>query len=111
METTEITIQKRGQLTNRIKQKSMELLGYEISQIELRLMGYIMDRLLNNKLICNTVINGDDRGALILWVNKGYIIDGVTMNGRPMINSKLKVTKEFYNSINEILWLGYVDLN
>jgi len=38
MET--LTEQKRGQLTDRIREKSNELLGYKITQQELRLLPY-----------------------------------------------------------------------
>jgi len=112
-ETIEIESQKRGQLTDRIKVKSTELLGYEISQKELRLMPYMQYQLVNEQRIKPEHLNEDEREILAKWVSKGYIIDGITGHkGRPMMSEgvKLKVTKHFWDSIIEILWLGYVDL-
>ena len=37
----------RGMITDEIKQKSIELLGYEVSQQELRLIPYVMYCLVN----------------------------------------------------------------
>lgn len=112
MESVDIESQLRGQLSNRIKQRSVELLGYEITQRELRLMPYIQYQLANNQRIDPRSINEEERQILIDWVNKGYVIDGVSIKGRPMMseNAKLKVTKKFWDSMLEIIWLGYVDL-
>lgn len=110
MENTE---QKRGQLTQRIKDKSMELLGYEMSIIELRLLPYIQYVLTNSQRLDPNAINEADRQILSKYVDRGFIINGVTgKHGRPMISKgeKLKVTHEFWGIITEILWLGYVDL-
>jgi hypothetical protein len=114
METTQIESQKRGQLTDRIKQRSAELFGYEISQKELRLMPYLQYQLVNEQRLKPEHLNEDDREILAKWVSKGYILDGVSeCKGRPMMSEgvKLKITKEFWDSILEILWLGYVDLH
>lgn len=43
--------QKRGQLTDRIREKSKELLGYEIDQVELRLMSYVQYQMTNEQRI------------------------------------------------------------
>lgn len=107
-------IQKRGQLTDRIKTKSAELLGYEISQVELRLMPYIQYQLVNDQKLKPESLNKQEREILAKWVNMGYILDGVSeCTGRPMMSegAKLTVTKRFWDSILEILWLGYVDLH
>ena len=112
METTQIEQQKRGQLTNRIKEKSIKLFGYEMSQKELRLIPYIQYILVNEQKINIERINNEEMAILSKWVNIGYILEGVTCGGRPMMSygEKVIVTKEFWESINEILWLGYVDL-
>ena len=60
------------------------------------------------------LLNEDDRQILAKWVSNGYILDGVSeCKGRPMMSEgvKLKVTKEFWDSILEILWLGYVEVD
>ncbi len=105
--------QKRGQLTERILERSKELLGYEINQAELRLMPYLHYQLVNEKRLKPEHINADDRKILMNWVEKGYILNGVTPRlGRPMMSDgeKLKVTKCFWSILNEIVFLGYVDL-
>lgn len=113
METIQIESQKRGMLTQRIKERSATLLGYEISQKELRLMPYLQYQLVNEQRLKPDLINEDDREILSKWVSKGYILDGVTPKGRPMLSQgvKLKVTKQFWDSIFDIIWLGYVDLH
>ena len=104
--------QGRGQLTDRIKQKSIELLGYEITTTELRLIPYLQYVLVNRQAIDLARINKAEMGILSKLVDKGYIIDGITQGGRPMLSdgALLCVTKTFWDAISEILWLGYVDL-
>ena len=93
--------QKRGQLTERIKVKSKELLGYEIDIIELRLMPYIQYVMTNEQKIKIECCNNDDRVILRKWKDAGYIEGGA---------SGLMITKEFWDIICEIIFLGYVDL-
>lgn len=93
--------QKRGQLTERIKQKSKELLGYQINQTELRLMTYIQYVMVNEQRISPSKINGEERGILRKWKDAGHIEGGA---------SGLAITKEFWDIINELVFLGYVDL-
>jgi len=94
-------MQKRGQLTERIKQKSLELLGYEMSQTELRLMPYIQYIMVNEQKIDMRKVNQDDREILSNWRKIGYIEGGA---------SGLAITKDFWDIIHEIIFLGYVDL-
>ena len=93
--------QKRGQVTKRITEKSMELLGYEIDTVELRLMPYIMYVMTNNQKIDPRHCNQKDRDVLRKWKDDGYIEGGA---------SGLSITKEFWDIICEIVFLGYVDL-
>ncbi len=101
METTTEEKQGRGQLTERIKQKSVELLGYEIDVRELRLMPYIQYQMVNNQKIEPAHINVEERKILSKWRVAGHIEGGA---------SGLNITKEFWDIINEIIFLGYVDL-
>jgi len=94
--------QRRGQLTERIRVKSKELLGYEINQVELRLMPYIQYEMMNNHRIEPKKINAEEREVLSACRKKGYIEGGA---------GGLGITKEFWDKINEILFLGYVDTN
>lgn len=100
METT--FEQKRGQLTPRIQEKSKELLGYEIDQKELRLMPYVQYQMVNEHKINPVSINSDERIILSKWRELGHIEGGA---------SGLGITKEFWDIINEIIFLGYVDLS
>lgn len=94
--------QKRGQLTGRVKEKSKELLGYEITQQELRLMPYLQYQMVNEQRISPNSINGDERKLLFNWRELGYIEGGA---------SGLGMTKEFWDTISELIFLGYVDLH
>ena len=57
-------MQKRGVLTNRIKEASRKLLGYEIVTAELRLMPYIVTVMMNAQRIDPTRINSEEREIL-----------------------------------------------
>jgi|GEM_PF-968150 len=104
--------QRRGILTQRIIEKSNELLGYSINQKELRLMAYVQYQLINSQKLKREHINSEEQAILKKWRSKGYILTGVTKEkGRPMNSEKISVTKSFYNAMNAILWLGYVDLS
>ena len=94
--------QLRGNLTKRIKVKSKELLGYEITQTELRLMPYILTVMMNEQKIKPRHCNQDDRDILRKWREAGHIEGGA---------SGLQITEEFWNIICEIVRLGYVDLD
>ena len=97
-----MTEQRRGQLTQRIKDKSKELLGYEIDQKELRLMPYIVYVMMNEQKIEICKINPEERAILKKWREAGYIEGGA---------SGLQITEEFWNILCEIVRLGYVDLS
>lgn len=100
MNVTETT-QGRGALTERIKEKSTELLGYEICKTELRLMPYVVSVMMNNQRIEPSKINKEERRILTKWREARYIEGGA---------SGLAITKEFWEIITEIVFLGYVDL-
>lgn len=95
-------IQKRGQLTLRIKNKSKELLNYEITEKELRLMAYIQYVMVNEQHVDIAKITSEERTILSKWRELEYITGGA---------SQMEITKEFWNIICEMLFLGYVDIN
>ena len=95
-------MQKRGVLTERIKEKSKELLGGEITTKELRLMPYIQYQMMNEQKIDPNKINSEERKILKKWKEAGHIEGGA---------SGLQITKEFWNILCEILFLGYVDID
>lgn len=88
-----------GMLTEEIKAKSVELFGYEISQLELRLMPYIQYCALNNMNVDIRKVNGDERLILAKWRDLGFLESPST---------ELKISKEFWDKVSEILWHGYV---
>ena len=94
--------QKRGELTDRVKAKSKELLGYEMDVTELRLMPYVHYQMMNEQRIDPRKVNGDDRKILSKWRTAGHIEGGA---------SGLSMTKEFWLILNEILFLSYVDID
>ena len=101
--------QKRGQLTDRIIKKSEELLGYAIPQQELRLMAYVQCVIVNAQLISSSslhidiaTINNDERKILSKWRKTGHIKGGA---------SQMSITKEFWDAICELVFLGYVDID
>lgn len=102
METLIEEKQGRGQLTERIKKKSLELMGYEINQKELRLMPYIQYVMMNEQKLDVAKINHEEREILSKWKKAGYIEGGA---------SGMRISKQFWNILSEILLLGYVDLS
>lgn len=98
-------IQIRGQLTDRIKEKSLKLLGYEISETELRLMPYLQYVLVNSERLDRKKINHKEMDILDNWINKKLIVYNV------YDDNPIKITKKFWNTICELIYLGYVDLN
>lgn len=98
-----MTEQKRGQLTQRIKDKSKELLGREITVRELRLMVFIQYVLTNEQTIDHRRINDEERE---IW--KTCLLNGHAIKAS---GNKIRVTKEFWDIICELVWLGYVDLH
>ena len=63
--------QLRGQLTDRIKQKSVELLGYEIDRTELRLMVHLQYIMTNEQRIVTRNVNNEELEVLKKWVELG----------------------------------------
>ena len=94
--------QARGQLTDRIKQRSKELLGYEITVRELRLMPYIMYVMVNEQRLEIAKINQEEREILRKWKDAGHIEGGA---------SGLAITREFWDICCSIVFLGYVDID
>jgi len=94
--------QTRGKLTQRIKDKSKELLGYEIDLKELRLMPYIQYVMVNEQYLDPNKISPEERNILSKWREAGHIEGGA---------GGLSISPEFWRIICEIIMLGYVDLD
>lgn len=100
--TIETPKQGRGQLTQRVIDKSKELLDYEISVRELRLMPYLQNTMMDSQKINFAQLNGEEIAIIRKWSENGFV--GIE-------DYKLSMTKEFWDIINQILYLAYVDLN
>lgn len=90
----------RGMLTEEIENKSNELFGYKFNQRELRLLPYVQYCVLNNTNISPDKVNGEERLILQKWTQLGFLKSPST---------ELQISKEFWDGMNEILWLGYVE--
>lgn len=89
----------RGALTQEIQEKAKEFLGREITTTELRLYPYLDYLMKNEQRINPQRVNQEDRDILKVLRQEGHIEGGA---------SGLAMTKEFYDYINQVLWLGYV---
>ena len=89
----------RGMLTDEVKALSQKFLGYEMDTTELRLLPYLDYSLKNFSVFDSTKLSFDDVMILDKYFKKRYMT---------CPKDKIYVTKEFYDFIQEILWLSYV---
>jgi len=89
----------RGKLTDEIQGLAKNFLGREITTAELRLYPYLDYVMKNNQCIEPSRIIQADRDILKILKHERHIEGGA---------SGLSMTKEFYDYINQVLWLGYV---
>jgi len=93
----------RGMTTPKIQKLAKELLGIESLSIrELRLMPYIQYVMVNDQKIDPRKINSEERAIFMDWKKEGWVVGGMT---------GLSITKEFWDAINEIMWIAYVVYN
>lgn len=90
----------RGSLSEKVKIKSKELFGEEITREELRLLPYIQYVMMNEQIIDTSRINGEERDILRKWKTAGYMEGGA---------SGLAITKEFWDKMNEVLFIAYIE--
>ena len=89
----------RGCLTEEIK-KLGRMKGVEVeTTAALRLLPYIHYCLMNTMPLDPNKMNQEDREALKVWKDKGWLEGGA---------SGLKVTRQFWNGMNHLLWFSYV---
>ncbi len=89
----------RGAITTDIQTVAQLHLKRTISQIELRLMAYIVYVMMNEQRIDIRKVNQDERRVLRKWKNEQHIEGGA---------SGLAITREFWDAMCAILWFGYV---
>jgi len=95
-------VQKRGQLTEKVQKRAEELLDRKITRTELRMMPYTQYVMMNEQRYNRANVNEDDKAVMQLWEREGHIKRNAFFS--------LEVTKEFWDIINEILWIAYVDI-
>ncbi len=93
--------QGRGQLTARVQNKAMLLMGRVITAVELRLMPYIQFAMVNEQRIQPDKISSEERTILSQWRKEGYL-DG-------SVGDRMTISEEFWNIICTLIMLAYVD--
>lgn len=94
--------QGRGQLTDRIIERSKKLFGREITREELRLMAYTQFVLMNDQKFDMNKLSVDEVLIINAWGSAGYLIFKK--------QGKVGCTSDFWQMMNSILYLGYVDI-
>jgi hypothetical protein len=89
----------RGALTPEIQSLAKNFLGREITVRELRLYPYLDYVMKNDQKIKIEHINQEERDILRVLKEEKHIEGGA---------GGLSMTKEFYDYMNQVLWLGYV---
>ena len=88
----------RGVLTDEVKMVSEFWLGYEVSLRQLRLMPYLLTRVLANDNLAPSAITAEERQIISDWRKEGYITGGA---------SGFMVSSRFYDTLCAILKVGY----
>ena len=91
----------RGQLTEEVKRKLIAE-GFEGTVTELRLMPYLLNCLMNNRLPDYDKMSKEERALLYDWTIKRMVVSCNTSSG-------FTVTEKLYDRMNDIVKLGYCD--
>lgn len=89
----------RGLLTTDINKVAELMIGRAITQKELRLIVYIQYVMCNERRIKIQLVNQEEREILRHWKEEGHVSGGA---------SGLAVTKQFWDFMCEVIFLGYV---
>jgi len=92
---------QRGALTREIQKVAESRLGRKISMRELRLMAYVDYKLKNEHKLDPRHVSDEERTILSGWRKAGWLEGGAS-------EDSLGVSKAFYDTMQEVLWLGYV---
>lgn len=93
----------RGELTQKIKNESIKLIGYEIKKDELKLIPYLHHCLINFCFLDNNKINYNEHKILCEWDRKNFI------NFIPAESKVILMDKDFWNFMNKMLYMSYVN--
>lgn len=88
----------RGTLTPEITKIAKKLLGIDITVEQLRLLPHIQYVVMNSKCVDTSKLSGEEVDIWAEWVDKKWLIPSATGYG---------ISKEFWDAMSEILWLGY----
>lgn len=90
----------RGQLTPPVKAFAESKGFSDFNRTELRLLPYIQYVMMNEQKLELSRINSEEREAFSRWREKGWVTGGA---------GPMTITKQFWDSMNQILWLSYVN--
>ena len=96
------TTMARGKMTDEVKGFMQAVLCRETSVLELRLIPYVFDRLLNNEVIKRDKISRDENKLLNQWETEGRVVIESDLDGR-----RVFVTPKFYDTMTSILKVAY----
>ena len=89
----------RGQLTDKVKE-IMQKEGFDGTVRELRLLPYMMVRLLDNMNIDPSVVSSEERDILCKWKQEGKLSG---------ISTDFGVTEDFFDKMIRVLKVGYLE--
>lgn len=101
----------RGVLTERIKNFAENFLKRSFTQAELRLYPYIDYTIKNGGFLQNDKLDRNEISILKNLANEKHIRFERNSNGNygiPRLGYNIELEKDFYDFINQILWLSYV---
>lgn len=89
----------RGKLTEEILVIARKLLDIELTVIQLRLLPYLQHLVMNKQTIMPNTLTKREHQIIHDWAKLGWL---------SVDSNKLTITKQFWDAMNAILWLGYV---
>jgi hypothetical protein len=95
--------ENRGEFTPEIEALGKPFLGKELTLRELRLIPYL-DYCAKNRVFDPARISQEERDIISEWKKRGFIY----VSSSPS-NGGVSIRRDFYDFMNEVLWLGYVD--
>lgn len=90
----------RGALTKEIQKEAREFLGEELMNTELRLLPYLDYCIKNSGEFSWSKVDAEERVILESWAEREFL---------EVENHNVACTREFYDFIQRVLWLGYVE--
>jgi hypothetical protein len=95
--------ENRGALTPEIEALGESFLGKKLTLRELRLIPYL-DHCAKNWGFDPARINQEERSIISEWKKRGFI----HVSSSPS-SGGVSIRRDFYDFMNEVLWLSYVD--